>query len=415
MIATRIGIWCLGALSILSVFAATEPAHSAQPFVVAGNNGALDRVCTGDGESLPFCGSITPSDAGSNTAAVAIGDLDGDGDMDLMIAKSGDHRPEACLNDGQHIFTCQPVGHVLSTRWRDVALGDFDGNGTLDAAFSRESIDAENAQVCINYGPATFLCYVMHDGAAGGFYYKAVDTGDLNNDGILDLVFAAVGQPSQYCFGDGDAFFTVCGDITATELPASSVALGDLNGDGNLDVVISEGDFPVPDCPCHSSACLGNGAGQFSCSPFDGDSSEYDLMAATGDVNGDHLLDLVIAQWGGTNPPDVFCPGDGTGAPPVCFSLPSNDLEHTFDVALADVDSDGRDEIFLAHGQEYGPNRRCDFTGNGGANGTTPQFACSEIDPTSVAPSPAVAAWTPVLFIDDFESGDTSAWSAATP
>src|SRR5690606_36148783 len=92
------------------------------------NNG--NGFFTSNGQSL----------GSSLTAAVALGDLDGDGDLDTFWANSDAEPDEVWINDGTGIFTT--TGQALAlTSGQAVALGDINGDGDLDAYVAQEVAD----------------------------------------------------------------------------------------------------------------------------------------------------------------------------------------------------------------------------------------------------------------------------------
>lgn len=108
----------------LDVFAANQGddlAGGGQPNFVWLNDGAGGFTSTGQ----PL------GDAAS--AGVALGDLDGDGDLDAVVANSAGHRNQVYQNDGTGIFTPVDMHGIRGSRSRDVALGDLDGDCDLDA------------------------------------------------------------------------------------------------------------------------------------------------------------------------------------------------------------------------------------------------------------------------------------------
>ena len=154
--------------------------------------------------------------------------------------------------------------------------------------------------------------------------------------------------------------------------------------------------------------CRGNGTGLFSCSDV-GDLGVAHTGVAVDDVDGNGDLDLVFA--GEENAiGSVFCPGNGSGSFPTCFSMPSEVLDHG-SVALADLDGDGLAEAAFARTSTVPPrpNSLCRFLGYD--PGGEPQFDCLPFDPAFTG-GRDVALWTPWIFQDGFESGDTSRWSS---
>jgi hypothetical protein len=113
--------------------------------VVANGNGEADTVWLNDGTAAfslhPTAGSFG---SGSNSSNVALGDLDADGDLDAVVANSGVQAETVWRNNGSGTFTAQPGVPSFGTgNSFDAALGDLDGDGDVDAIVANESDQAE--------------------------------------------------------------------------------------------------------------------------------------------------------------------------------------------------------------------------------------------------------------------------------
>ncbi len=180
-----------------------------------------------------------------------LGDLDGDGDLDIYAAslppKGGryDSTDRILLNDGSGAFV--DSGQRLDNPRRAgaagsgaVALGDLDGDGDLDALVGR----AAGAAIWTNQGGA-------QGGRAGAFtesgqrlgrgHIEAAFLADLDGDGDPDALVAGKAQASIW-WNDGQAGFRDSGQrLRCTE--RHGLAVGDFNGDGSIDVFSAAGDF----------------------------------------------------------------------------------------------------------------------------------------------------------------------------
>ncbi|NTU57014.1 MAG: VCBS repeat-containing protein, partial [Anaerolineales bacterium] len=172
-----------------------------------------------------------------SSEAVALGDLDGDGDLDAFIANSA-HLDDAVemlkydpnevwLNDGIGIFTDsgQRLGNQRSY---SVALGDLDGDGDLDAVVGNLGTD----EVLLNDGTAV---YSDSGQRLRNSFTRYVYLADLDGDGDLDA-FLGSDTAGRIWLNDGQGNFKV----TSQKLKYSrghAVVLGDVNRDGTVDVV----------------------------------------------------------------------------------------------------------------------------------------------------------------------------------
>ncbi len=182
----------------------------------------------------------------SDTYAVALGDLDGDGDLDALTANGyfGDNQPnQVWLNDGQGVFTnlYPGLGNARST---DVVLGDLDSDGDLDA-FITNYLDQAN-EVWLNDGHGVFSDTLQRLGDSNSW---AVKLGDFDGDSDLDAFVAnantppgAMGQANRVWLNDGQAGFTASPQLLGQDA-SFTVDVGDLDGDGDLDAFVGNADI----------------------------------------------------------------------------------------------------------------------------------------------------------------------------
>lgn len=122
--------------------------------------------------------------------------------------------------------------------------------------------------------------------------------GDLNGDGIIDLVTANdSGDTVSVLLGRGSGTFDRA-DYAVGDEP-KGVALGDVNGDGRLDIVSANihGTYPCCGGDTSITVLLNDGAGTFNAVREDYDVVSSPFSVATGDFNGDGRLDVASANW----------------------------------------------------------------------------------------------------------------------
>jgi hypothetical protein len=197
------------------------------------------------------------------TTALALGDVDGDGDLDLVLAngalrtsiRCGSYIGKYCaqwagkytgqqnrlyLNDGTGTFTDVtasriPVDSMGST---GVALGDIDSDGDLDITFSNgPRYGAPTAMLYVNDGSGTFADVTATQTVSGTQGNGDVAFCDIDADGDIDMVLSSQQDVNRLMLNDGTGRFT---DVTSTRAPdttGSSLALGDVDRDGDPDIV----------------------------------------------------------------------------------------------------------------------------------------------------------------------------------
>jgi hypothetical protein len=120
--------------------------------------------------------------AGTNPRSVAVGDLNGDGILDLAVADQGSNRVSILLGKGDGTFQAAQ-NYSLNFSPQALAVGDFNGDGKLDLAV----LDGSEVSVLLGKGDGTFQAVLSY---AVGFNPLSVVVGDFNGDGFPDLAVA---------------------------------------------------------------------------------------------------------------------------------------------------------------------------------------------------------------------------------
>ena len=334
----------------------------------------LEQVCSSDGLGGIACSEFNKRDS---TQGLAVGDLDGDGDIDVVLA--GDmNRSRACLRSGiGGAYVCSDMTAAQGTAF-DVALGDLDGDGDLDSVFAMYS---GLNRVCLNDGLGAFPTCSSIATSEGSSFNVAV--ADIDVDGNLDAVFANERIPHRVCLGDGLGGFS-CSGLSASGDNFSDVKLGDVDNDGNADAVFTGG--------AEGYVCLGDGLGGFACSVDVSGGLQHAKGVDLGDLNNDGNLDAVTASSQGV------CLGDGAGSF-TCSNVPVGAID-LWDVGLGDIDSDGiLDAVFAA---TDGPNPVCFGDGLGSFPSCSYVGGISDYDSTGVVVFYAVMA-DPTLYANPLD------------
>ncbi len=253
------------------------------------HDGNLDlAVATGSGVSVLLGngdGTFQSATNFATTAAptfIAVGDFNRDRIPDLIVADSP--YVSVLLGNGDGTFRAPIDNNSLPTYIPAVAVGDFNGDGNLDAAALAPNTGFTAVGVLLGNGDGSFRYAASYPIAEGS---SSVATADFRGDGKLDLAVAG-GSGVSVLLGNGDGSFQ-----PEVSYPVQSpfwVTAADLNGDGRPDLAVS--DLVLPS---GVSVLLGNGDGTFRQATFYPATSE-DRFVAAGDFNGDHKVDLAVAD-----------------------------------------------------------------------------------------------------------------------
>jgi uncharacterized membrane protein len=338
--------------------------------------GGSISVMLGKGDGT-FHAAVNYGSGGQSAYSISVADVNGDGKLDLVVANGC--RGSNCATGGVGVLLGKGDGTfkkavtyssgAASVFGSHVAVGDLNGDGKLDLAVATTGAGCGSGcpkglvGVLLGNGDGTFKKAKTY--GTGGFDAIGwVEIADVNGDKKPDLVVA------NYCLtecsyppaegsvgvllGNGDGTFRLVKTYPSGGDGAISVAVADLNKDGKPDLLVAN---------CGPEACgpgspggnvgvlIGKGNGTFKpVVNYPAANSPFNVVAA--DVNGDGRLDIVVSNWGTPNAATndgavTVLQGKGNGTFRPAQTFPSGGAEAP-SVAVADVNKDGRLDIVLA-------------------------------------------------------------------
>ncbi len=334
------------------------PAGDVRTFAAAdvNNDGHVDlaigsavgvQVEMGVGDGTFAAGISYPLSRGSQT--LVLGDLDADGDLDLISAKTTDdgyaerQHLDLLINDGTGVFEPGESQIELNRHVNDFAMGDLDSDGDLDLVAAHPYFYGGNVSVVLGNGQGDFVTDPLPLTVAG--LPRAVTLGDVDADGDLDVCVAHSGGYGHWYTGS----------------PGASLFLGRGNGNFGARLLLVQG-YPVLAMP---SQLDGTGVQELTIAGSDGhvqvlrlvesdllpptswvvtDGMVGESLEATGDWDANGIQDYVRTSAAG--PELALNPGSE-----LATTIPLGTRTTWYQLFLQDMTGDGRVDI-LATGFE---------------------------------------------------------------
>jgi len=297
------------------------------------------------------------------TNQISMCDIDNDGDLDFIAANGQGYsslgtalKPRVYINNGTGTFSDQTDARVgtIAGWFRGVEFGDVDRDGDWDMLLAQDFV--KPALLFINNGSGYFTNESAQRMPAINLTSSRGQFGDIDNDGDLDIALTHSGGTSHFGVGarmkiyvnEGTGYFE---DQTASRVPAGNIGQQmdvlflDVDGDLDLDIHLGTRATGASDSKLYKN----NGAGVFTeMTTIVSDATSYSYDA--GDIDGDGDLDLLGANAGPSNQELLLRNADGLGTvwTNISSQISPNPSADDNDSKFFDIDMDGDLDMIIA-------------------------------------------------------------------
>src|SRR5437773_55915 len=361
---------------------------------VANNGSATVSVLlniAAPGAAIPSFAAKQDFATGTTPVSVTVGDVNLDGKLDLAVANLNSNTVSVLLNTtapgaATSSFAAKQ-DFATGTTPRSVTVGDLNGDGGLDLAVANSNSNTVSVLLNTTAPGAATPNFAAKQDCATGTNPVSVTVGDLNGDGKLDLAIANLNSSTASVLlnttapGAATPSFAAKQDF-ATGAGPVSVTVGDVNGDGKLDLTVANFNSNTVSVLLNTTD-PGAAMPSFAAKQ-DVTTSEGPIYVTVGDLNGDGKLDLAVANFN-SNTVSVLLNTTAAGAATPSFAAKQDFATGAgpTSVTLGDLNGDGKSDLAVMNFISGTVSVLLNATVPGAA---TPSFAAKQDFATGTSP-----------------------------
>ncbi|WP_432710711.1 FG-GAP repeat domain-containing protein [Pedobacter sp.] len=294
-----------------------------------------------------------------DTEHVRLADFNKDGYIDAIFVAEDDHNHEFYLGDGKGNFKDVSERLLTKSEANGLDIGDVNGDGLVDVLIGNSGSTKQNfLWINDSENPGYFIDYTKSGLPAVPTETQSIKLADLNDDGYLDLIAGNEVPPNRLFFNDGKGRFTEQAEKLELTVPLHTreVLTFDVNGDGHPDILFTNltsnaGAFEKDPT---ARLLINDGTGNFKDETAKRmPKQDYSTYAgAIIDFNHDGFPDIILSAikippFEAMQVQALQNDGKGNFKQVTNEVIPTSTVGRSWGIAIGDVNNDGKLDLFI--------------------------------------------------------------------